>query len=70
MEKMIISNRQFAFILFIMRATIVLTFLPILTTGTAMQDAWVAAVMTFFFHSFGGVVYYSPGCTPCRGKYG
>lgn len=41
-----ISNRQFATILFMMRVTIVLSLLPLLTTGEARQDAWAAAIIT------------------------
>lgn len=42
-----IENRQIGFILFIMRTTIVISFLPVLTSANALQDAWVAALITF-----------------------
>ena len=42
-----IANRQFSFILFIMRATIPLATLPILTASNARQDAWASALLIF-----------------------
>lgn len=43
-----IANRQLFNIFFIMRTTIVISILPVLTAGQAKQDAWLAAVITFF----------------------
>lgn len=43
-----IANRQLFNILFIMRTTIVISFLPVLTASQALQDAWLAAIITFF----------------------
>lgn len=45
-EKLV--HRQLFFLLFIMRTTIVISFLPVLTLGEARQDAWIAAILTFF----------------------
>lgn len=42
-----IANRQFLFIIFIMRATVVIATLPVLTSADARQDAWAASVLTF-----------------------
>ncbi len=44
-----IANRQFFNIFFIMRATIVLSILPVLTAAKAQQDAWLAAIIAFLF---------------------
>lgn len=41
-----ISNRQLWFILFMMRSTVILAFLPILTSANALQDAWISALVT------------------------
>ena len=43
-----ISNRQLFYLLFIQRTTIVISFLPVLTSADARQDAWLAAVVAFF----------------------
>ncbi len=43
-----IVHRQLFFLLFIMRTTIVISFLPVLTTADARQDAWIAAIISFF----------------------
>lgn len=43
-----ITNRQLFFILFMMRCTVVIGFLPVLTTADALQDAWASAVLSFF----------------------
>ncbi|NMB40959.1 MAG: endospore germination permease [Firmicutes bacterium] len=43
-----IGNSQLFNILFIMRTTIVISFLPVLTTTQALQDAWLASIITFF----------------------
>ncbi|HHT71193.1 MAG TPA: endospore germination permease [Firmicutes bacterium] len=43
-----ISNRQLLFILFMMRTTVVIALLPVLTSADAAQDAWLAAILTFF----------------------
>ena len=40
-----ISNRQLWFILFIMRTTIIVSTLPVLTTDS-LQDAWISAIIT------------------------
>ena len=40
-----IANRQLLFILFTMRATIAVAFLPVVTTGDARQDAWAAGLV-------------------------
>lgn len=42
-----IANRQLLFILFMMRTTVTIAFLPVLTSADAAQDAWVAALFTF-----------------------
>ncbi|HKM39408.1 MAG TPA: endospore germination permease [bacterium] len=42
-----IANRQLAFILFMMRTTVTIALLPVLTTADAAQDAWLAAIATF-----------------------
>ncbi len=41
-----ISNRQLWFILFMMRSTVILAYLPVLTTADALQDAWISAILT------------------------
>ncbi|MGI6576297.1 MAG: GerAB/ArcD/ProY family transporter [bacterium] len=43
-----IANRQLLYILFMMRTTVVISFLPVLTSADAGQDAWLAAIFTFF----------------------
>ncbi len=43
-----ISNRQLFFILFMMRTTVVIGFLPVLTTADALQDAWASSILSFF----------------------
>jgi spore germination protein KB len=40
-----IVNRQLFFFLFIQRTTIVISFLPALTSAEALQDAWIAGVL-------------------------
>lgn len=40
-----ISNRQLLFILFIIRTTLIIATLPVLTTGNAAQDAWISSVI-------------------------
>ncbi|MFO8059420.1 MAG: endospore germination permease [Bacillota bacterium] len=42
-----ISNRQLFFILFMMRTTIVISFLPVLTSADALQDAWASSILSF-----------------------
>lgn len=44
-----IANRQFTYILFLMRTTIALAFLPMITTGEARQDVWLASMFLFVF---------------------
>ncbi len=41
-----IANRQFAFILILIRSTIVIAHLPVLTSADAFQDAWVSALLS------------------------
>lgn len=43
-----IANRQLFFILFMMRSTVIISFLPVLTTADALQDAWLSAILSFF----------------------
>lgn len=43
-----IDNRQLLFIIFVLRSVIAIATLPVLTTGEALQDAWLAAVITFW----------------------
>lgn len=43
-----ISNRQLLFILFMIQNTIILSTLPVFTTGNADQNAWIAAIMSTF----------------------
>lgn len=43
-----IANRQLFFILFMMRTTLVIAFLPVITSADALQDAWLSAVISFF----------------------
>lgn len=43
-----ISNRQLLLSLFMMRVTVVISVLPVVTTADALQDAWIAAVLQFF----------------------
>ncbi len=43
-----IVNRQLFYLLFIMRTTIVISFLPVLTAGEAERDAWLAAIISLF----------------------
>lgn len=41
-----ISTGQLWFILFMMRSTIILSYLPVLTSADALQDAWASALLT------------------------
>lgn len=43
-----IASRQLFFILFMMRTTVIIAFLPVLTTADAFQDAWLSAILSFF----------------------
>lgn len=43
-----IVSRQVFFIFFIIRTTILISILPVLTTAEALQDAWMAALISFF----------------------
>ncbi|ACB84198.1 GerAB/ArcD/ProY family transporter [Natranaerobius thermophilus] len=43
-----IANRQLLFMIFLVRATIAIAFLPVLTTGNAGQDAWLATIIMTF----------------------
>lgn len=40
-----IANRQMLFMLFMIRTTVVIATLPVVTTGEAAQDAWAAALI-------------------------
>lgn len=40
-----ISNRQLLFIVFIIRTTLIIATLPVLTTGNAAQDAWISSAV-------------------------
>lgn len=42
-----ISNRQLLFMLFMMRTTVVIALLPVLTSADAAQDAWLATIFAF-----------------------
>jgi spore germination protein KB len=42
-----IANRQLLFMLFMMRTTVVIAFLPVLTSADALQDAWASAIVSF-----------------------
>ncbi|MEW5785786.1 MAG: endospore germination permease [Bacillota bacterium] len=42
------ANRQFFFILFMMRTTILIALMPVLTTADTLQDGWASAVAAFF----------------------
>jgi len=48
MDKVQISNRQLWFIIFMIRSTVVLSNLPVLTSADALQDAWLSALITLF----------------------
>ena len=39
-----IHNRQLVFMLFMIRSTVTIATLPVLTTGAAGQDAWLSAI--------------------------
>jgi spore germination protein KB len=41
-----IHNRQLVFMLFMIRSTVTIASLPVLTTGTAEQDAWLSAIVS------------------------
>lgn len=41
-----IHNRQLVFMLFMIRSTVTIATLPVLTTGTAEQDAWLSAIIS------------------------
>ena len=43
-----IANRQLFIILLMLRSSIVIAFLPVLTTADALQDAWLAGIVSFF----------------------
>ena len=42
-----INSRQLFYLLFIPRTTVVISFLPSLTSADALQDAWLSALLTF-----------------------
>ena len=42
-----IHNRQLFLLTFITRSTVALAFLPVLTTGTARQDAWASSIVMY-----------------------
>jgi len=43
-----IAPRQVFILFFIMRTSIVISFLPVLTSAGAKEDAWIAAIIAFF----------------------
>ena len=43
-----ISPRQLWIILFLIRSIIIVSDLPVLTSGNALQDAWISAILLFF----------------------
>ncbi|MDO9536457.1 MAG: endospore germination permease [Bacillota bacterium] len=43
-----IAPRQLFILFFIMRTSIVISFLPVLTSAAANEDAWIAAMIAFF----------------------
>ena len=43
----VIANRQLLFLLFVMRSTVIIAYLPVLTSADALQDAWLSAVFAF-----------------------
>lgn len=43
-----ISNRQLLFMLFIIRTTLIIATLPVLTTGYAAQDAWISSIIVLW----------------------
>ncbi len=43
-----IVSRQLFYLFFMMRVTIIISVLPVLTAGQARQDAWIAALISFF----------------------
>ncbi|NLP18200.1 MAG: endospore germination permease [Firmicutes bacterium] len=43
-----IANRQLFYILFMMRTTVIIAFLPVLTTADVGQDAWLTSIITLF----------------------
>ena len=43
-----IANRQLFYFLFMMRTTIVIATLPVLTAADALQDAWISSILSFF----------------------
>src|SRR5690554_726339 len=45
-KKVQISNRQLWFILFMIRTTVILANLPVLTLSDSRQDAWISALLT------------------------
>ncbi len=47
-----ISNRQLLFILIMIRTTIIISFMPVITSHDALQDAWAAAIISFFGAAF------------------
>jgi len=48
----VMSSRQLTTILFMMRTTVVISFFPLLTTGSAAQDAWVAGLIAGLLLTF------------------
>jgi len=43
-----INGRQLFFMLFMIRATVMLSTLPVLTSADALQDSWAAAIIAYF----------------------
>ncbi len=42
-----IENRQLIFMIFLIRASLALSFLPVVSTGTAGRDAWLSVIIVF-----------------------
>ncbi|MEW6523710.1 MAG: endospore germination permease [Bacillota bacterium] len=42
-----IANRQLLLIVYMIRSTVIIATLPVLTSADALQDAWVAAIITY-----------------------
>ncbi len=61
MQREHISNRQFTIILFLMRTTVVIAFLPVLTAADAGRDAWISSIITFFGTLLLGLFIILPG---------
>ncbi|HQD06549.1 MAG TPA: endospore germination permease [Bacillota bacterium] len=49
MSEEIISHRQLFFIIYIMRTFVVISYMPTLTSGEALQDAWLSTLVALLF---------------------